>query len=105
MTAKSPPALTGAHVSYYRCPIPNPCRPTTAPYVAECDDLIIGLRLTFQEANVFKAIWRSAAARLGDGKPGHSALYDAEKIVHYGQLIEQMVRADLALQSEEGKAL
>ena len=96
MTLKTTTALTGAHVSYYRCPIPNPCRPATAPYVAECDDLIIGLRLTFQEANVFKAIWRSAAARLGDGKPDHSAVYDAEKIVHYGRLIEMMARANAA---------
>lgn len=88
--------LTGHHVNYYVCPVPNPSRPGAPPYVGECEDFIIGLRLTYQEACVFKAIWRSAAARLGNGKPGATALYDAEKIAHYGRLIEKMARDELA---------
>lgn len=87
--------LTGGHVSYYLCPVPFPIREGTLPYQGECDDIIANLRMTFQEGCVFKAVWRSAAARLGNGKPGHSALYDAEKIVHYGRIIEKMAREAL----------
>ena len=89
--------LTGRHVDYYVCPVLNPSRPGATPYVGECEDFIISLRLTYQEACVFKAIWRSAAARLGNGKPGATALYDAEKIAHYGRLIEKMARDELAV--------
>lgn len=39
--------------------------------------------MTFDEGCEFKAIWRTAAARQANGKPGHDALYDAQKRVHY----------------------
>ncbi len=101
-TCDSPPEpehesspLTGGHVNYYLCPVPNPIREGTLPHQAECDDIIANLRMTFQEGCVFKAVWRSAAARLGNGKPGHSALYDAEKIVHYGRIMEKTAREAL----------
>ena len=41
--------------------------------------------MTFDEGCEFKAIWRTAAARLGNGKPDHKAKYDAEKRLHYAK--------------------
>lgn len=75
--------LSGGRVNYYLCPVPHPQREDQAPYVAECEDIGRYLQLTPDEMNTFKAIWRSANARLDMGKPDHKALYDAEKMVHY----------------------
>jgi hypothetical protein len=61
--------------------------------VAECEDIIQALDMDFNEACEFKAIWRTAAARKGNGKPGNKALYDAQKRLHYAgrsvRLLEQ----------------
>lgn len=78
--------LTGGKVNYYLVDISHPQR-EVAPYQAECEDIIEALEMSFDEANIFKALWRSAAARQHRGKPGHKAVYDAEKIVHYGNRI------------------
>lgn len=75
--------LTGGFVNYYLIHIPQPQRKEQVPYTAECEDIGAELRLTPDEMNIFKAIWRSAAARLGNGKPDHKSVYDAEKMVHY----------------------
>lgn len=78
--------LTGGRVSYYLADVPHPKRDNVQhPYTAECEDIISALNMTFDEACEFKAIWRTAAARKGYGKPGHNALYDAEKRVHYAK--------------------
>lgn len=76
-------ALTGGFVNYYLAPVKHPQREEQVPYVAECEDIISALKMDFNEACEFKAIWRTAAARLGNGKPGQKALYDAEKRLHY----------------------
>ena len=75
--------LSGGRVNYYLCFVPHPQRETQEPYEAECEDLIKYLGLTPDEANIFKEIWRSANARKHKGKPGHTALYGAQKIFHY----------------------
>lgn len=75
---------TGGFVSYYLADVPYPQR-AVQPYSAECEDIIRALKMTWDEACEFKAIWRTAAARLGNRKPGHDAVYDAEKRVHYAQ--------------------
>ena len=75
--------LTGLRVNYYLAEITHPQRENQVPYTAECEDIIEALQMTPDEANIFKAIWRSASARLGNGKPDHKALYDAEKMLHY----------------------
>lgn len=75
--------LTGLRVNYYLADVAHPQREDQSPYRAECEDIIETLEMTFDEANIFKAIWRSAAARKGNSKPDHKALYDAEKMVHY----------------------
>lgn len=75
--------LTGGLVNYYLATVLHPQRPEQPAYVAECEDIIAALKMDFNEACEFKAIWRTAAARLGNGKPGQKALYDAEKRLHY----------------------
>jgi hypothetical protein len=77
--------LTGGLTNYYVKHIAHPQR--QEPYTAECEDIIEALEMNPDEANIFKEIWRSAAARQNNGKPGHTALYGAEKIVHYGNRI------------------
>jgi hypothetical protein len=76
--------LTGGSSSYYKVPVD---RPTSGgePYLAECNDIIESLNMSFAEGNILKAVWRIAAARQGNGKQGTTALYDAEKIVFFGQ--------------------
>lgn len=75
--------LTGGFVNYYLVQVEHPQRVEQPPYQAECEDIIQALNLDFNEGCIFKAIWRSAAARMGNPKPDHKMLYDAEKIVHY----------------------
>jgi hypothetical protein len=68
-----------------------PATEGTPPYTAECIDIIEALNLNFAEGNILKAIWRSAGKRLGGGKPGTSALYDAEKVRFFGdRLVAQL---------------
>ena len=81
----SPNKLSGGLNNYYLVDVPFPHREGQPAYQAECEDIIEALELTPNEANIFKAIWRSANARKGNGKPDHKAIYDAEKMVHYAQ--------------------
>lgn len=75
--------LTGGLTNYYLVTVQHPQREDQPPYQAECEDIAEALQLTPNEFCEFKAIWRTAAARLGNGKPGQKALYDAQKRVHY----------------------
>lgn len=79
--------LTGLSNDYYKVKVEYPTTPDNTPYLAECNDIIETLKMTYAEANVFKAIWRSAAARLGNGKVDHKAIYDAEKMVFFSQRV------------------
>jgi hypothetical protein len=83
---------SGGSVSYYVVEIAHPTH-QPAPYTVECNDIIEALEMDYAEGNVFKAIWRTAAARQGKMKKGHDAKYDAEKIVFFGQrLLERALR-------------
>lgn len=77
---------TGGSVSYYKVHIANPTTPGPA-YTAECNDIIEALGMNYAEGNAFKALWRRAAAsHLGMAKAGYrDGLYDAEKVVFFGQ--------------------
>ena len=88
--ASSTPEHTGGSVSYYQVKITNSTSGADV-YTAECNDIIEALDMNFAEGNAFKALWRRAAARtLGKHKAGNNALYDAEKVVFFGQrLVEQ----------------
>lgn len=79
--------LSGGLNNWYVVPIKNPQRKEQEPYQAECEDIIQALGMTFDEGCAFKALWRNAAARMGNGKPGNTAVYDAEKLVHYANRI------------------
>ena len=75
---------TGGSVSYYKAPVAAPLS-GCAPYVAECNDIIEALGMTYAEGNAFKALWRRAAARQGNAKRGYTdGLYDAEKVEFFG---------------------
>ena len=76
---------TGGSVSYYKAPVAAPLS-GCAPYVAECNDIIEALGMTYAEGNAFKAIWRLCAARtLGAKKRGYTdGVYDAEKVEFFG---------------------
>lgn len=80
--------LTGGSSDYYRVTVARPIQ--GLPYVAQCLDIINALRMTFDEGEAFKAIWRRASARMGNGKSGHSPLYDAEKVEFYGANMVRM---------------
>ena len=85
--------LTGGRVNYYLVNVTHPQREDQPAYQAECEDIIEALELNPDEANIFKEIWRSANARKANGKPGHSAVYGAEKIVHYaGRILRRLKR-------------
>lgn len=77
---------TGGSSSYYRVRVSHP---TTIknPYEAECNDIIESLKMTFAEANVFKALWRNSAARMGKQKVGNNGVYDAEKMVFFSNRV------------------
>lgn len=91
--AQPVPKLTGGKVNYYLVTVAHPQREEQPAYQAECEDLIEALELNPDEANIFKEIWRSANARKSNGKPGHTALYGAEKIAHYaGRILRRLKR-------------
>jgi hypothetical protein len=76
--------ISGGSNDYYRVAVSNPTS-GGAPYVAECNDIIEAFRMEYDVANAFKAAWRIAALRQGRGKPRSTEIYDAEKIVFFGE--------------------
>ncbi len=79
------PEDSGGSVDYYKAVIHNPTT-ATEPYVAECNDIIEALNLTYAEANIVKEIWRSAAEReFGKAKAGNSKKRAAEKVVFFAE--------------------
>lgn len=87
---------TGGKVNYYEVEILHPTREGRDPYIAECNDIIEALGLSFSEGEAFKAIWRKGSARIKPGKRGHDGgLYDAEKASFYGQRMETIERFNI----------
>lgn len=82
-----PPVLTGGKSDHYQVQMMVHCGDGKPDIEVQfdCNDLIEELNMTFAEGEVFKAVWRKAAARLGKGKPGHQPLYDAQKIEFFGK--------------------
>lgn len=78
---------SGGSVDYYKVWIANPTTPGVAPYMAECNDIIEALNMNYAQANVFKAQWRIAAAKLGKKKKGNNKVYDAEKSVFFSNRV------------------
>lgn len=75
--------VTGGNVNYYLVNILHP--KYGLPCVVEVEDIIEALDMRFAEANVFKAMVRSAKLSQDLGKPGSSKVYEAEKAVYYSQ--------------------
>lgn len=80
--------ISGGLVNYYLVDVEHPQR-NVPSYQAECEDLIDALELTFDEANIFKEIWRTARQRQGTGKKGNTPIRAAEKMVHYAGRIHK----------------
>ena len=80
----APKPLTGGSSSYYTITVEKPTSGGD-PYVAECNDIIEALKMDFRTGNMFKAVWRLAAAAQGIGKPGTTMRYDTEKIIFYAE--------------------
>ncbi len=86
------PTSGGGSVNYYSVCVEHPQHCPNA-YVAECEDIIEALGLTFDEACIFKEIWRTANARKGNAKQGQNDLRAAEKIYHYaGRILKRTIR-------------
>ena len=84
---------SGLRVNYYLVHVTHPQREIQAPYQAECEDIVDALELTFDEANIFKEIWRTARQRQGIGKSGNTPIRAAEKLVHYsGRIYRKAMR-------------
>ncbi len=93
---KSEEQYTGGSSDYYKVFIKNPTT-LSAPYEAECNDIIEALQMNFAEGNAFKAIWRKAKARQGVKKKGYdNGVYDSEKVIFFGErmLIEAKDKTD-----------
>ena len=97
---------TGGKTSYYEVTIKLPTREGRAPYVAECNDIIEAPNMTFAEGEAFKAVWRRAAARLGQKKAGYDGgKYDADKVAFFGQRMALQARQDSHEARETGALL
>lgn len=84
---------SGGRVNYYLVDVQHPQREDQPPYQAECEDIIEACQMTFDEANIFKEIWRTARARQGTGKAGNTPLRAAQKMVHYsGRILRKAQR-------------
>ena len=71
---------TGLSASYYTVPVLNSVH-NAEDYLLECIDVLEALQLTYSEANVIKAIWRTASKRvLNVVKAGVTDVYDMEKV-------------------------
>ena len=80
---------SGDSCNYYVIHVKYPCHEKTA-YTAECIDIMESLDMTPHEANIFKEVWRMAAARQGRKKKGHSYIRGAEKLVFFSNRILTM---------------
>ena len=89
------PTSGGGLTNYYLIAVGYPQRiDKQPPYIAECEDIIEALELNFDEANIFKEIWRTANARKGNAKQSQNNLRAAEKIYHYaGRILKRAVRS------------
>lgn len=76
----------GDDTDYYLLDIPDPKR--VKPHQVECEDIIEALDMRFAEGNIFKALWRKCAERLGSGKEGDSPIRNADKIAYYGNRVK-----------------
>ena len=74
---------SGGSCNYYMVSVEKPTT-ASAPYQAECNDIIESLQLTFAESNIYKEIWRTANGRANNnGKPNNDPVRAAEKVLFF----------------------
>jgi len=83
---------TGLSVGYYDVVIPanshtNHEHNQPNDVVISCNDIIEALNMNYACGNVFKAIWRICAAKMGKTKKGNNCKYDAEKAVFFSKRV------------------
>jgi hypothetical protein len=78
---------SGGSVSYYAVYIEHPWNDEEDPHWAECGSIVEALEMDPLESNIFKELWRRAAARQGKEKAGHNSLRGAEKISFFAERI------------------
>lgn len=97
---------TGGKVNYYEVFVENPTREGREPYVAECNDVIEALKMTFAEGEALKALWRKAAARILSAKRGYTdGLYDSEKVSFYGGRLVVIEKSERQKSKDSADAL
>lgn len=75
---------SGLSCNYYVAEVTQPTT-TGVRYTAECNDIIETLGMSPTEANIFKELWRTSAARtLGKKKKGSNTKRAAEKVAFFG---------------------
>lgn len=74
---------------YYECEVDHPQNPLQGgvAYIANCEDIIQALGLTFDEGCEFKSLWRRGRGRKGFVKAESTPVRDATKAVHYAQRV------------------
>jgi hypothetical protein len=78
---------SGGSCNYYKVTITDPWNEEKPPYEAECGEISEALDMNPHEANVFKEVWRKAAARQGRRKKGNNPIRSAEKIKFFADRI------------------
>lgn len=74
---------TGGSSSYYDIEVNAlTCgeRRRTVKVTISCNEIMKALCMNYAQGNIFKAVWRICAAKLGKTKKGNNTFYDAEKI-------------------------
>jgi len=80
-TPESTPESSGGSCNYYKAEVYSLELDKTQE--VECKDVMHALKLNHAEINIFKEIWRGAAARQGKAKAGSTPLRGAQKIKYF----------------------
>jgi len=85
---------SGLSCSYYEIGVDEPhlFHRGKTPYTAECGEIMSALNMTIEEQNIFKELFRTAAARKGKEKEGNNPLRAAEKIVFFANRIHHKAK-------------
>ena len=78
---------SGGSCNYYKVTVDHPWDEEKMPFEVECGEIAEALEMNSFETNMFKELWRMAAARQGKKKKGNSAIRGAEKLVFFAERI------------------
>ena len=78
---------TGGSSSYYDVAVDVEFGTKPIQVTVSCNLIIEALNMNYAQATVFKAVWRICASKLGRKKRGNNTVYDAEKIMYFGNRI------------------